>query len=221
MAQLIYEKLAAIMKAAKPIKKSRTNTSTSGAQFKYRGIDEVMNDLHDIFADNDVFLTTDVINREETERVSKSCNALFYVRCTCKFTLYTTDGSFISSTTIGEGMDSGDKGTNKAMSIALKYALLQMFLIPTDDAKDPDAESHEVKAKTDIKNTAGMQTPKPTSKPKLTPVNLKKVLDRMVAGEPELYQKTLDAYDLDDKQKIELDEAKSAMMPIDNEPKIF
>ena len=44
-------------------------------------------------------------------------------------------------------MDSGDKASNKAMAIAHKYALLQLLTIPTEDEKDPDAESYEVKAK--------------------------------------------------------------------------
>ena len=39
-------------------------------------------------------------------------------------------------------MDSGDKATNKAMAIAFKYACFQVFCIPTEEMKDPDAESH-------------------------------------------------------------------------------
>jgi hypothetical protein len=41
-------------------------------------------------------------------------------------------------------MDSGDKATNKAMSIAFKYACFQVFCIPTEEMQDPDAESHKV-----------------------------------------------------------------------------
>ncbi len=33
---------------------------------------------------------------------------------------------------------------NKAMSIAFKYACFQVFCIPTEEMKDPDAESHEL-----------------------------------------------------------------------------
>ncbi len=40
-------------------------------------------------------------------------------------------------------MDSGDKATNKAMAIAMKYALFQVFCIPTDEMKDPDSETPE------------------------------------------------------------------------------
>jgi len=143
--QLIYEKMAAIMKAVNPIAKGNRNQQQG---FMYRGIDDIMNELHEAFAANDVFITTNVVERTEDERVSKNGGALFYVKCKCSFTFYTTDGSNVTATTIGEGLDSGDKGTNKAMSIALKYALLQTFLIPTNDQKDPDAETHEVKPAT-------------------------------------------------------------------------
>jgi hypothetical protein len=43
-------------------------------------------------------------------------------------------------------MDSGDKASNKALSIGLKYAMLQVFCIPTEDEKDPDAQSPQPQA---------------------------------------------------------------------------
>jgi len=39
-------------------------------------------------------------------------------------------------------MDSGDKATNKALSIAYKYMAFQLFAIPIDE--DPDRHTHEV-----------------------------------------------------------------------------
>jgi hypothetical protein len=39
-------------------------------------------------------------------------------------------------------MDSGDKGTAKAMSVAYRILLLQSLIIPTDD-RDPDQDSYE------------------------------------------------------------------------------
>ena len=42
----------------------------------------------------------------------------------------------------GESMDAGDKGTPKAMSVALRIALLQALCIPTDEP-DPDTHSYE------------------------------------------------------------------------------
>lgn len=42
------------------------------------------------------------------------------------------------ASTVGEGMDSGDKAVFKAMTGATKYAVLKLFLIPTGD--DPEAD---------------------------------------------------------------------------------
>ncbi len=58
-----------------------------------------------------------------------------------KYTFYAEDGSHIEAVVVGEGMDSGDKATNKAMSAAFKYACFQVFCIPTEEMKDPDAET--------------------------------------------------------------------------------
>jgi ribosomal 50S subunit-associated protein YjgA (DUF615 family) len=45
-------------------------------------------------------------------------------------------------------MDSGDKASNKAMAVGHKYALLQLFAIPTEEQKDPEYDSHDVKPAT-------------------------------------------------------------------------
>jgi hypothetical protein len=57
-----------------------------------------------------------------------------------RYLFVTTDGSSLEAVVYGEAMDSGDKATNKAMSAAHKYALLQTFLIPTEDVEDSDAD---------------------------------------------------------------------------------
>ena len=46
---------------------------------------------------------------------------------------------FIEVTTYGDGLDSGDKATGKAMTYADKYALLKAYKIVTGD--DPDQEA--------------------------------------------------------------------------------
>jgi len=42
---------------------------------------------------------------------------------------------------VAESMDSGDKATAKAMSVAFRTALLQTLCLPTDES-DPDADSY-------------------------------------------------------------------------------
>lgn len=138
--KLIYGKMANILKETKAITKSEKNLQQG---FKFRGIDNVMNELHEIFSKNDVFILQEVKNFTTENRPTKSGGTNTFTRATITFRYMTTDGSYVETTNVGEAMDSGDKGMNKAMSIALKYSLLQMFLIPTEEQKDPEATTPE------------------------------------------------------------------------------
>lgn len=132
--------MANILKETKAITKSEKNLQQG---FKFRGIDNVMNELHEIFSKHDVFILQEVKDFTTENRPTKSGGTNTFTRATITFRYMTTDGSFVETTNVGEAMDSGDKGMNKAMSIALKYSLLQMFLIPTEEQKDPDATTPE------------------------------------------------------------------------------
>lgn len=131
----IYEALASVMEETKAIGKTERNTTQN---FMFRGIDNVMNELHGLFAKHKVFILPEVVSYDVAEKVTTRGAILYYTRAKVLYHFVTTDGSEVSTTTIGEAMDSGDKGMNKAMSIALKYALMQMLLIPTQEDKDPD-----------------------------------------------------------------------------------
>lgn len=141
---LIYEQMTKVMSEVDAIGKDATNKQQG---FKYRGIDQVYNSLNPLLAKHKIFTMPKVLNSEREERKSNNGGALLYSRVTMEYTFFTTDGSSVSCSVIGEGMDSGDKATNKAMAIAHKYALLQTFCIPTEDMIDPDSEVHEIKPK--------------------------------------------------------------------------
>ena len=138
--KLIFSKMVNILKETKAITKSEKNQQQG---FKFRGIDNVMNELHEIFSRNEVFILQEVKDFTTENRPTKSGGTNTFTRPTITFRYITTDGSFVETTNVGEAMDSGDKGMNKAMSISLKYSLLQMFLIPTEEQKDPDATTPE------------------------------------------------------------------------------
>ena len=140
MENLIYKKMADILKETKAITKSEVNQQQ---RFKFRGIDNVMNELHEIFAKNEVFILPEVISFTTENRQTKSGSLNTFTRATIRFRYMTTDGSYVETVNVGEAQDTSDKGMNKAMSIALKYSLLQMFLIPTEEQKDPDAFTPE------------------------------------------------------------------------------
>ena len=139
----IFEAMAAVMEDVEAIGKDKTNAQQG---FKYRGIDQVYNDLHPILAKYKIFTTPKVLANEREERTTTKGGTLFYSRVTMQYTFWTADGSSVECSVIGEGMDSGDKATNKAMAVAHKYALLQTFCIPTEDMPDPDAQTHDVKS---------------------------------------------------------------------------
>lgn len=142
---LIYKQICAVMREINAIGKDRKNQMQG---FRYRGIDDVMNELHSVLAKCGVFVTPEVLEEARTTGKTKSGGDMFYTRLKIRFTFYAEDGSNIQSVVIGEAMDTGDKASNKALSIGLKYALLQVFCIPTEDEKDPDAVSPEPKAGT-------------------------------------------------------------------------
>lgn len=138
MAQ-IYESMASIMSEIEAIGKNGYNSSQ---KFNYRGIDQVYNALQPLLAKHKVFTTPQVLEKHRIERVNKNGTVLAFVTLRMQYTFWTTDGSSVFCTVEGEGMDSGDKASNKAMAVAHKYALLQTFCIPTEDMVDPDSESH-------------------------------------------------------------------------------
>jgi hypothetical protein len=123
-----------------PIAKEQRNTAQG---YQFRGIDQFLNALHPLMAKHGVYVTPSVESIERTERQGKS-SVLLYAIATVRFTFRAADGSSVDCVTVGEGMDSGDKATNKAMSAAYKYALMQTFAVPTEDMIDGDAESPEV-----------------------------------------------------------------------------
>lgn len=134
----IFETIAAVMAEIGSIGKDSRNQKQN---FMYRGIDAVMNALSPALIKYKLFVVPEVLNQRREERQSASGGNLIYSICTIKYTFYAEDGSFVSATVVGEGMDSGDKATNKAMSVAFKYACFQVFCIPTEEMRDPDAET--------------------------------------------------------------------------------
>ncbi|EPP6260370.1 ERF family protein [Cronobacter sakazakii] len=143
--KLVYQAISAVAKemAATGISKDRTNTQQN---FKFRGIDQVYNALAPALVNHGLLILPRITERTVTERTTPKGTVLFYVVVKAEFDFVSTkDGSVHTVVTYGEAMDSGDKATNKAMSIAYKYAAFQAFCIPTEEtAIDADAEVHHI-----------------------------------------------------------------------------
>ncbi|EOU9538699.1 ERF family protein [Cronobacter dublinensis] len=143
--KLVYQAISAVAKemAATGISKDRTNTQQN---FKFRGIDQVYNALAPALVNHGLLILPRITERTVTERTTQRGTVLFYVVVKAEFDFVSTkDGSVHTVVTYGEAMDSGDKATNKAMSIAYKYAAFQAFCIPTEEtAIDADADVHHI-----------------------------------------------------------------------------
>lgn len=134
----LFKKIPLIMAEVGHISKDRRNQQQG---YSFRGIDDLYQALQGPLAKHGVFFAPTIINQTREERTTKSGGALIYTILTVKFTFYDEEGATFECATIGEAMDSGDKSANKAMSAALKYALLQIFCIPTDEDNDPENHS--------------------------------------------------------------------------------
>lgn len=136
----IYERIAAIMEEMPAIGKEKKNKDQG---FMYRGIDDVMNVLQPLLSKHKVFIVPEVLEQTREERATKSGGRLLYSLLKIKYTFFADDGTSVSAVVIGEGMDSSDKASNKAMAVGMKYALFQVFCIPTAEMVDPDSETPE------------------------------------------------------------------------------
>jgi hypothetical protein len=141
---LIYERMAAAQKEIDAVAKEQQNVQQ---KYKFRGIDDVYNAVHGVLAKHEIFKTTEVLEERDEERESRGGGALIYRILKVRFCFYTVDGSSVSSVMVGEGMDSGDKASNKALAAADKYNLTQVFTVPYKGMVDADKDSPEVKPK--------------------------------------------------------------------------
>ena len=144
--KLIHKKMLAIFKAIEPIAKKHKMEKQG---WMFRGIDDMYNTLNKIFADNGVYMLPKVLD-SHFETIDKGSDKFYFFRFyTVEYTFYAPDGSNVTLSVAGEGGDYGDKGTGKAMSNAHKYALIQAFLIPTEDNKDSDEAGAETNKEQD------------------------------------------------------------------------
>lgn len=158
----VHEAMVAVMAAVDPIAKNKTN---QGQGYRFRGVDDVYQSLQAIMANHGIFTTSEVKGEPDYTEfpLGKNGTLTFRTRAVFRFTFWHVSGTSVTTEVIGEGMDSGDKASNKSMSVAHKYALLQAFLIPTDEPKDPENEDHAIPAPA-----------KPTPKPMPTAVETKR-----------------------------------------------
>lgn len=135
----IYKSLCAIQKEIGAIGK---NKRSPGVTFAYRGIDDVMNELHPLLAEYGVTIVPEVVEHKREERLTTSGKPMIFSIMTIRYHFVAIDGSEVVATVVGEGQDLSDKASNKAMAIAYKYACFQVFCIPTEEMSKADPDGY-------------------------------------------------------------------------------
>ena len=142
--QKIFEAIPAIAAEVGPISKDRKNTQQN---YNFRGVDDLMNAISPVLAKHKVFpVCTQIADIKDENVTSKHGGAGYRQVRRFTFRFYAEDGSFVDTFADGESIDYGDKGSNKAYSVAYREAMFKMFVIPfeNDDIENSD---HQIKPK--------------------------------------------------------------------------
>ena len=160
--KMIFSKMLAVKEDIGSVGKDQTNSFQG---FKFRGIDQFINHLHPILNKHGVGISTKVLQQSEEYKEGKNGKMSKNVRIIMGYTFFAEDGSSVECQMPAEGIDTSDKATNKALSAALKYCLIQTFCVPTEDMAIPDSESVQLSGD-EIGAGAKKKAPKKKAEPK-------------------------------------------------------
>lgn len=138
----IHELLPKVMAEVGHIAKAGYNDAQGYAFMSYG---DVASACQKAFAEHGISVSSRVLDLRREERATRSGGAMSVTLLSVQYGFHAADGSCISVAAVGEGADSGDKATNKAMTAALKYALRTLLVIP--DNEDGDADSPQLAPK--------------------------------------------------------------------------
>jgi len=131
-APTVYELMALVMRDVRDVGKNGENESQG---YKFRGVDDAIGALAQPLRDHGVFMTPEVLDFKTEVRGRQNA-----VLMRIAFHFYGPAGDKVTAITLGEGSDFADKAANKAMSAALKYALVHTFMIPVDSKSLDDGD---------------------------------------------------------------------------------
>jgi len=128
----LYKKIAQVMEKVQHLEKDG-NIEYGKTKYKYVTEEKVTTAVREAMIDVGlVILPTDVSCRQDENLTTTFCDYLIV-------DVDTGQSQKISS--VGQGSDMQDKGSNKALTGAYKYLLLRTFAIPTGE--DPDKTSSD------------------------------------------------------------------------------
>lgn len=138
-----------------PIAKDRRVTQ-GPAKFNFRGIDDVLQAIHDSMARWGVsFIPTGFDLLDNSIGTTKSGGAQQHLLGTVHFRIIGPLGDGFDAAVVAESQDTSDKSASKLMSMAYKYLAFQVLSIPVEGALEESDSSSEERA------TGGPPAPPP------------------------------------------------------------
>ncbi len=135
----VHQAWSAVMRDVAGLGKHQQNTHQ---KFNFRGIDAVMNAVGPALRDHSVIVLPVGVESTVRDVQTTQGKASREVVALVTYRIIGPAGDHFEGQAPGESMDSGDKATPKAMSVAFRTFLLQALCLPTDEP-DPDSQSHD------------------------------------------------------------------------------
>lgn len=133
----VHQAIAAVIGALPGIGKDQ-EMREGPQRYTYRSIEQVKDALKPLLAAHGVHYAPHRLRAvEDSTYVTRSGATWQRVRLTVRYRVWGPDGSWFSVEVRGEGTDSGDKATLKALTVAEKAMLIQVFCV-ADSTEDPD-----------------------------------------------------------------------------------
>jgi hypothetical protein len=141
---LIHAALLGAMRDICKLGISKTSkASAGGSSYNYRGIDAAMNEMSPILVNNGITVTPKYSDLTLTKYERDGGKFSHAVTLKGSFTFAAADGSSVVAEAYGESIDTSDKATIKAQTVAFRTVLFQQFIVPlmAMDTELDDVES--------------------------------------------------------------------------------
>jgi hypothetical protein len=137
----VAKKLLIATKLIKPIDKSETNKTQN---YKFQPWNIIQAEVRKALVEAELLCLASVRDHTQVDGETKAGGAQYRHVAWVDVQFVDPDtGECWATTWAGEAFESGDKGLQKAITSAVKYALLKTFHISDKDTKDADAETPE------------------------------------------------------------------------------
>lgn len=127
---MIHTLMGRILADLGPVLKNERNLDQ---KYNFRGVDSVVNAVNGAFKTHQVYITSEIIEARFQATHTTGNKPTREVTGKIRYWFNAPDGSRVPTEVLTEALDQSDKGGPKGMSVALRIALLQTFLLPTND----------------------------------------------------------------------------------------